>query len=617
MKRPYCLVATLLVIGALAFAPQPSYAATSSCNPSALLARLAAATGANAWNGVAELTARGKASSSGLRGTAELHYDVLHGRYARRFMLPVQGASAEVYDGRVTWARDISGGVHPYDSWYPRARAVTEAYIVRRGYANPRDAAALTCLGAAKNGSALLIRVVPRGGVPATLSIDAQTGLLNSVTIRTPISTDVTTYGDYRHVGALVVPFSIESGSTFEPADGYAIAVTRYAVARRVDEADFQKPTEARNAHMIGGATSTTVPLALEARQLLIWASIDGHPPMPFILDSGGHAILDTVAAKALGLHGSGAGVSGGAGSGTVALQYTRVKSVRIGNAELTDQPFLIIPYPYAFYERGTKVPLAGILGLEWFERFATRIDYANHRLTLTPLATFRSRTGAAALPIRFQEDMPLAHAAADGNGGWFGVDTGNAGPLVLYGTFLRRSGLLAKYARGYTIAGGGTGGANTGSAQTLADFTIAGHKIRHLAADFTQMKTGSFSSWTEAGDLGLTVLSQFTPTFDYARETIYLQPLSHPLVIPPNRAGLGFAKLAPSAFTVVVVKPGSVAAAAGIMPGDRILAVNGTNANELSVADLLDIVTAAPGTRVHLLLEKAATKKTVSIVLR
>ena len=196
---------------------------------------------------------------------------------------------------------------------------------------------------------------------------------------------------------------------------------------------------------------------------------------MPFILDTGGHAILDTVAARMLGVHATGSGVSGGAGAGTIALQYARVRSIRIGNAELLDQPMLVIPYSYDFYERGRRVPLAGILGLEWFERYAARIDYIGKRLTLTPLRNFRMSAAATRVPIRFQEDMPLAPAAADGHAGSFGVDTGNAGMLVLYGDFLRRTGLLAKYAGGYTVRGQGTGGANTGRIETLARFSIGG----------------------------------------------------------------------------------------------------------------------------------------------
>jgi hypothetical protein len=338
---------------------------------------------------------------------------------------------------------------------------------------------------------------------------------------------------------------------------------------------------------------------------------------MPFILDTGGHAILDTVAAKALGLRAAGTGVSGGAGAGTIALQYARIKSVRIGDAELLDQPFLVIPYPYDFYERGRKAPLAGILGLEWFERYAARIDYARRSLTLTPLSAFSHDGSGTRVPIQFQEDMPLARAAAEGHGGSFGVDTGNAGVVVLYGDFLRRTGLLAKYTRGYAQLGKGTGGGNSGRIETLSSFAIAGHTIPNLTGYFTQMKSGSFSSWTEAGDLGLTVLSRFTPTFDYANQTLYLDPVVHPLVIPPNRSGLTFEKNQPSAIDVLAVRPNSAASEAGIIAGDRILAVNGKGARDLSRADVLDALTAAGGTAVQLTVARGATTRTVQLILR
>lgn len=581
-----------------------------------ILAQVAAATGGASWKTVGEITAWGTLTSSGLHGVAELRDDVRGGRYLSRSSLPVMGTSAEVYDGHTVWSRDISGGVHPYDSWYPRARAVTQAYLTRRGYLDPHDDAKVACLGFANNGT-VQVRVQPRGGIPAVLSIDTKTWLVDSVAIRTPITTDVTTYSDYRQVDGLVLPFAISSGSLFEPENADRIEVTRYAVADRITPADFAKPRAEENARMLDRAPSTMVPILLEGRQLLVWASINGRSPLPFILDSGGHAILDTVAAQMLGLRGSGTGVSGGAGAGTVALQYTRVASVQIGNAELLDQPFLIIPYPYSFYERGRKVPLAGILGLEWFERYAVRVDYAGRALTLTPLASFTHGRRGAAVPIRFQEDMPLVRATADGRAGSFGIDTGNAGMLILYGDFLRRSGLLAKYTAGYAVRGEGTGGSNTGRVQKLASFVIGGNDLRNLDADFTQMKTGSFSSWTEAGDAGLSILSRFTPTFDYANQTLLLDSVPHPLAVPPNRSGLGFTKNEPNVIEVVSVRPNSAASALGIAAGERILAVNGKSARDLSSADFLDIVTAPSGTAVQLRIAHGTATRDVQLVLR
>jgi len=594
-------------------------AAAIACNATTLLSQVAAATGGASWKTSGEITAVGRLTSSGLHGTARLAQDVITGRYANYASLPVVGTTVQTFDGTTVWTRDISGGVHPYDSWYPRARAVTEAYLTRRAYLDPHARGSVACVGPAANESSgkALVRVEPHGGIPALLTIDTQTHLVDSIAVQTPITTDVTTYADYRQAGPLVLPFLISHASTFEPANADRMEVTQYRISRRVKAADFAKPRAESNARMLGGATSTTVPIVLEGRQLLVWASINGKSPMPFILDTGGHAILDTVAARMLGVHAMGSGVSGGAGAGTIALQYTRVRSIRIGAAELRDQPMLVIPYSYDFYERGRRVPLAGILGLEWFERYAARIDYIGKHLTLTPLSNFRMSAPATRVPIRFQEDMPLAPAAADGHAGSFGVDTGNAGTLFLYGDFLRRTGLLTKYAGGYTVRGQGTGGANTGRIETLARFSIGAHELRNLTADFTQMKTGSFSSWTEAGDLGLTVLSRFAPTFDYADGTLYLESVAHPLVIPKNRSGLGFTKNRASAFDVDAVHPNSAASATGIVAGDKIVAVNGKGARELSGADFLDLVTASRGTVLQLTVQHDKTTRSVRLVLR
>ncbi len=290
---------------------------------------------------------------------------------------------------------------------------------------------------------------------------------------------------------------------------------------------------------------------------------------------------------------------------------------MRIGDATLVNQPFLVIPYPYAFYERGDRVPLAGILGLEWFERFATRIDYVGRALTLTRLADFRYSGSGNAVPIRFQEDMPLAPAAADGHAGSFGVDTGNAGTLILFGDFLRRTGLLAKHPGGAAARGTGTGGGNTGRVVQLAQFSVGGHDLAQIATYLTQMRSGAFSSWTEAGNMGLTVLSRFTPTFDYAHQMLYLDRVAHPLALPPNRAGFFANKTGPAGFDVFMVKPKSSAAEAGIVPGDRIVRVDGKAAHGVSQADLYDLTTAPAGTRLDLSVEHASAVRTVRLTLR
>jgi|HubBroStandDraft_1064217.scaffolds.fasta_scaffold17587_3 hypothetical protein len=503
-----------------------------ACDVPAIIAGLRAAAGSH-WDTIAQLTAEGRATMSGLRGSARFDDDLRHGRTARRFSIAVMGPSAEIDDGQTRWYQDISGGVHAYDAWFARRRSITTEYLTRRAYLGPHPAARISCVGARiEDGREVtVLRVQPPGGIPAELAVDARTHLLASVSERLPTTTAVTHYDDYRTVGDHVLPFSIAEGTLLEPADGYAVDVTRYTLRSRVSGADFARPHATHPAQMIGGARSATVPMLLDRAVLMVWASIDGHPPMPFILDTGGHAILTTATAKRLGLRAVGAGESGGAGAGTFGVQYARVHSLRLGTAELREQPMLVIPYPSWFSDRGKgKAPIAGILGLEVFERFATRLDFAGRRVTFTPLVDFVHRGHGTAVPIVFQEDMPLTDAAfADGHRGTFGVDTGNGGALLLFHAFLQRTGLLARYPPGRVVVGHGTGGDNTARIETCRRFALGGHQLTNLRCAFIDMKSGSLSSWTEAGNLGVRILWHFTPTFDYANSRLYLDPLPGP----------------------------------------------------------------------------------------
>ncbi len=594
-----------------------------ACRAPEVMAQMRAATGGDAWKGILETTAFGQVTISGLRGSARVDNDLVRGRYARHFDVAGMGSTAEVYDGATTWAQDISGGVHPYDTPFARVRVITSAYLIRHAYFDAGADATYTCTGTriVEGRSVIVIRVHPQGGIPADLAIDAQTHLLASVSERLPLLSDdgVTRYGDYRTVDGLVLPFSISRGTETLPADGYVLSVTHYRLQPYVSRLNYAKPIAPDNAKMVGHAKFSKVPMLLEGRQLIVFASINGHAPMPFILDTGGHAILTTLAAKSLGLQGRGAGQSGGSGAGRISTQYTHVASVRVGDAELLDQPFLVIPYPYSFYERGKKAPLAGIIGLEAFERFAVRLDYGDRTVTFTPLASYRHDGSGTGVRLRFedQEDMPVVGAAADGHVGLFGTDTGNAGILILFGEFLKHAGLLDEYVGGVKTIGQGTGGSNSGRKETLRRFTFGGQEMHDVLTNFTQMTSGSFSSYTEAGNMGFSILSRFIPTFDYADEILYLDPELRATPFGANRSGLHFEKNGPEAYDIDVVDPGSAAAASGIVAGDRIVAINGRDASNYSWADLVAIVGEPVGTKLLLRVQHKKSKRDVSLVLR
>jgi hypothetical protein len=258
----------------------------------------------------------------------------------------------------------------------------------------------------------------------------------------------------------------------------------------------------------------------------------------------------------------------------------------------LKHQTALVIDYDNDFSDRGNREPLAGILGLEVFERFAATLDYGSGHLTLSDSSTFVPPANATRLPLAFQEDMPLSDAAVDGVDGLFGIDTGNSGTPILFGPFLQRTGILRTYQGGVAGTGYGTGGSVSMLSETLNRLAFGGLTFAKLPVSFViGQHGGSFSSTTEAGNIGYFLLAHFIPTFDYARNAMYLAPASQ---LPPpvyNRVGLRLNKTTHDSIDVVGVTPDGPAARAGIQTGDEIIAVDGIPATALGVGDIYSIV--------------------------
>jgi C-terminal processing protease CtpA/Prc len=86
----------------------------------------------------------------------------------------------------------------------------------------------------------------------------------------------------------------------------------------------------------------------------------------------------------------------------------------------------------------------------------------------------------------------------------------------------------------------------------------------------------------------------------------------------PPGqpRAGLSAIKLGPDSFQVLSVERGSPADRAGIHVGDRIVAINGHPAADMSGADLSDLVRQQGSAQIALSLVRAEQHEDVTLAL-
>jgi hypothetical protein len=520
-----------------------------------------------------------------------------------------------------TWKQDITQGVHRLDAPDARAKARTDAYLARRGYFRPAaDPASFACLpDSVEDGRALRrVRIVPRGGRPVTVWVDPTAHVVVRTQQQAPTQLETLHYGAYRRAGGLLLPHEIVE-TDGRPEDTVVRSIRSYQVRSSRNAADFARPPDPTNQRIAGGATFTQVPSDDSSGAPVVEAYVDGHGPLAFIVDTGGHAILTADAAKQLALVARGGGVSGGAGEGTISEQFARVRSLRIGAAEITDFPMFVIPYPKSFSDRGPgKAPLAGILGLEVFERFVVTVDYARHTLRLQTPQSYVPPADDVVVPLLFQDDMPLAYASADGARGLFGIDTGNSGRPFVFGDFVRHHGLLARYGAGAESQSLGTGGAVSSTSHRLRALAFGGLTMHNFVTQFVVQQKGSFSSRTEAGNIGHDVLSQFTLTTDYRRGRMYLhREPGAPLPVFTRTGFAGGTRDAQGRFVVGGLVPGSPAAEAGLTKGDVILSIDGTPSQSFTPAQLFALSRQEVGTPLRLTVQHDKTEREVTLIRR
>jgi hypothetical protein len=113
---------------------------------------------------------------------------------------------------------------------------------------------------------------------------------------------------------------------------------------------------------------------------------------------------------------------------------------------------------------------------------------------------------------------MPLVTATVDDASGTFGVDTGNNTKLIVFSPWLRSTGLAARIAGSRVMSGSSVGGTMSLEPANADRFALCGLSFNGVPVLISTMTSGSLSSHTEAGNIGLSILDRFRRViFDYA----------------------------------------------------------------------------------------------------
>ena len=368
---------------------------------------------------------------------------------------------------------------------------------------------------------------------------------------------------------------------------------------------------------IISGSESV-VPVSVEAGEVIVDVSINGRGPYPLMFDTGAEDTVTPETAAALGLKTEGTGTFRDSGGGSLPIAFTRVAAVRLGDAEMTDQPFAVLALPRYLTDRGNRPPIAGFIGYELLARFAARLDYDNRTLTLKPGRDFRYEGKGVRVPLVFAGNTPAVMAAADGTEGRFVVDTGSTGALTLRRAFVEDHGLEARHPSALRIKSIGVAGPFETILMRLDRFDIAESRIDRPATRYASIDKEGLPFTDIDGSIGYEILRQFVITFDYRRGELWFER-SKAFGTRTGQGGAGFqaVRMEGAGFGVTTVVPNTSAAEAGLQVGDVITEIDGLSTVPMSQGEFAERMRRPVGTLVRLGTVRDGAPRPVALTLK
>jgi len=583
------------------------------------LAKAKQATGGSAWDAIHSTYSKGVLKTSGLTGQAESWEDNLSGRYLEKYQLgPTSGADG--FDGKTVWSQDSSGQPRTEGGENARQGAADEAYRSAMAYWFPqRWAAKIECLGRKdEQGKQFdVLRITPEGGRPFDLWVDATTYLIDHTVEKADIETRSTYFSDYRSVNGVKMPFAVRS-TNGEPQYDQYFNLEKVEFNVPLQEAQFRiPPPPPPDFSIAGGKSFATVPFELINNHIYLDVRLNDKGPFRMLCDTGGANIVTPSLARELGLKAEGALQGRGVGEKSEDVGLAKIKSLQVGEATLSDQVFAV--FPMESFAAVEGIPINGVIGYEVFKRFVAKVDYEHHLITLTLPTAFSYKGQGTVLPFQFNAHIPQVEGSIDGIEGKFDIDTGSRSSVDLLGPFVEKHDLAAHYgAKLEAVTGWGVGGASRSLVTRAKVLRLGRVEVRNPVTELSVQKKGAFVNPYVAGNVGAGVLKRFNITFDYTHQQMIFEPNANydkPDVF--DRSGM-WLNQAGESFEVMDVIPGGPAANAGLKTGDRVLAIDGRSAGQLSLpAVRVQFKSDPPGTKLHLTVQSGEQKRDVELVLK
>ncbi len=591
------LLALLTVTAPATAAGTAGTAARTDDSLSVVLERWRRAVDASAWANHAGTHLSARTIASGVPGQVESWI----GRDGLRIVIHEGSDQSEwVWDGAEVWWRNWNGKTRAL-AGRDRADGVTDAFVRALIFAGPSRAAlrAAHAADAASDstGALRVVRLTPPGGVPCDLFLDRTSGRPVRAVHKPYDDPVIVEFRDWRAVAGARLPFMILDID--REGNGDTTWVTEADLLPRPPR--FARPADgASDVRFADGDRALGIPFDFENDHIMVECTVNDSKPLWFLLDTGAdYNVINLPRLAQMGLTSFGDATTSG-GGGSAGLSFTKVGRLTVGGVTMLDQRAGVIDV--SGLEKLYGMPMGGLLGMDFIDRFTLVVDYDHRVLDLYAPGHDAGVARGTAVPFVIEEGHPHVRGAivVDDQGeipADFIIDSGAAESANLTMPFVRDHQLLERARRTPAPTPSVIPGTEK---QFYTQTTVRGHlrslrigtvTVREIPVNLQQGTSGAYASPSFSGTVGERILSRFKTTYDYTHSVLYLDPDSTAAKPFPARTTFGLSLMADGEdythFAVAGVRKGSRADSVGFRKDDVIATLDGTPARRWRLASL------------------------------
>ncbi|MFH0761234.1 MAG: PDZ domain-containing protein [Bacteroidota bacterium] len=363
---------------------------------------------------------------------------------------------------------------------------------------------------------------------------------------------------------------------------------------------------------------STVIPFKLSENLIVIQVELNGKN-FNLILDSGmpfdGAILFGSSKVDSTKIKFGGKMPIGGVEGQPILSDVSMGATLKVPNLTLSNQMILVMPYDPA---RGLRFEgKEGIIGFSFFAHLIVHINYDKQLITFSKPGSSDLADSGQMVPVEVRNGRILLKADVELEDGSkvpadLVVDTGNRSALSL------NTGINSKISLPVTTVSWYATGMTSRIERKMGrinSLNLGGIQLNHVLVSFNDGSAGAPPPWEKEGNLGSQTLRRFNLTFNIPGGKMYFkknQAFDAPFEF--NLPGFQVDRTEDARMVVYHIISDSPADKSGIVPGDKIISVNGKPVSQLT-KDEFEQEFSKSGSQVSILIDRSG--KQISINLK